>query len=74
MFGNTKISFIAFEINHKSRAFIKSEIIGYIKNRGNETIFNIGLIVEFKSHIIAHHKRYVFQASAQAGNTTIELG
>jgi hypothetical protein len=65
---------MVFEINHKSRAFINSDIIGYIRNNGSEIIFKTGLIVEFNNHIIAPHKRYVFQASVQAGNTTIASG
>jgi hypothetical protein len=45
-----------------------------MKNKGNESIFNTGFIVAFRSHMIIHHNKYVFQASIHSGVTITAVG
>jgi hypothetical protein len=62
--------FIAFDKSQSKIALMSSAIIGYMKKRGSQRSFNTGLTNTLRSHKTIPPRRYVFQASNHAGNTT----
>gem|GEM_PF-2535966 len=68
--GRASILFIAFDKSQSKIALMSSAIIGYMKKRGSQRSFNTGLTNTLRSHKTIPPRRYVFQASNHAGNTT----